>query len=250
MKEADPAQSFPRAPQTSEEEKRESAVSDRSLASSFAVREALVLALTVLLLALTYYHGNPQFVPLRGRFFFWVGLNVVLLLLVPVALVRLVFRESLSSYGLGLGRPAVWLRWLGALMAVMLPVLLVSSRLASLQYYYPRYVWARDSALLFALSSAAWLVYFFAWEFFFRGFLLHFFLRRHPPIVAIALQTVPFAMMHFTKPEVEALASIIAGFALGFMAYRGRSMLGPWLLHWLCAFTLDVLVVVWPVRSL
>jgi membrane protease YdiL (CAAX protease family) len=52
-------------------------------------------------------------------------------------------------------------------------------------------------------------------------------------------------MMHFAKPEVEAFAAIIAGMALGWMAYRGKSMLGAWALHWAVAISLDLLVVLW-----
>lgn len=217
-------------------------------ASSLSVREAGVLLLAVFLLGLTYYHGAPACVAPRLQFFFWVGLNLLLLLAVPLALIRLCWREPLSRYGLAVGDVRVWSRWLLAFLAVMVPVILIASRMPSLQAFYPRYTWARESALAFSASSAAWVLYFLAWEFFFRGFLLNVFLRRYSPAVAIAIQTVPFAMMHFPKPEVEALASIVAGVALGCMAYRGRSMLGPWLLHWFCAFLLDVLVIAWPVR--
>ncbi len=211
-----------------------------------ALRETLVLLLSVLLLAMVYYHGAPRFVPPRLQFFWWVGLNLTLLLLLPVLVIRFVWGESVSAYGLALGDWRVWGRWLLVFLAFMVPVLMISSRMPSLQVFYPRYPWARESMTALAVSSAGWFLYFLAWEFFFRGFLLNVFLRRHPPAVAIALQTVPFVMMHFSKPEVEALASIVAGVALGCMAYRGRSMVGAWLLHWCCAFLLDIFVIFWP----
>ncbi|MCX7598060.1 MAG: CPBP family intramembrane metalloprotease, partial [Armatimonadetes bacterium] len=71
-------------------------------------------------------------------------------------------------------------------------------------------------------------------------------LRRYPPALAIAAQTLPFVLMHLPKPPVEAFSSVVAGVALGTMAYRGRSMLGTWLLHFSCAALLDFLVIVWP----
>lgn len=212
-------------------------------------REAAVLLLSLPLLAIPYYHGSPSFVAPEYQFFWWVGLNAVCLLGVPVLVVALVWREPLEEWGLGLGRPAIWGRYAVGLWAVMLPVLVWASRMPSLQAYYPRYAWARTSTGAFLASAAAWLVYFLAWEFFFRGFLLFALLRRHPPVVAIAVQTVPFVLMHLPKPEVEALASIVAGVVLGWMAYRGRSVVGCWLLHWACAVMLDLLIVMWPGRQ-
>jgi membrane protease YdiL (CAAX protease family) len=217
-----------------------------SAPSSSPWREPVVLLLAVVLLALPYYHGSPPWLPERWRLFFWFGLNFVCLFIVPVAVIRLAWREPLGWYGLSLGQVRIGLRYLGGFAAVALPALLVASRLPSIHSFYPRYPWARQSLGALLASEAGWLVYFLAWEFFFRGFLLFTMLRRFPPAVAVAVQTVPFAMMHFPKPELEAMASIVAGVALGTMAYRSRSCLGPWLLHFICAAFLDVAVVFWP----
>ena len=211
-------------------------------------REPAVLLLAVALLAIPYYHGSPGWVPPRWRLFWWFGLSTLCFLVVPVLIIRFVWREPLSRYGLALGDVRTWSRYFLAFAAVVLPAMVVASRFPSIQQYYPRYPWARHSFGALILSELGWLVYFLAWEFFFRGFLLFTLLRRMPPALAIAVQTVPFAMMHFPKPEAEAFASIIAGVALGWMAYRGRSMVGTWLLHFLCAGLVDVLVVVWPLR--
>jgi len=129
----------------------------------------------------------------------------------------------------------------------MLPVLAIASRLPDFHAFYPRYAPARDNAWLLLPSMAGWLVYFLAWEFFFRGFLL-FGLGRRVGSLAIFIQMVPFVMAHFPKLETESLSAIIAGIVLGVMAWRGRSFVGPWILHWLVATAMDVLVVFWPLR--
>jgi membrane protease YdiL (CAAX protease family) len=211
-------------------------------------REAGTLILAVVLLMIPAYHGSPRFVPMQWQLFWWMGLNVVCLLGVPVLVIRFAWREKPADYGLALGDARVWLRYLAVFGAVMVVVTVAASRLPSLQQFYPRYPWARNSVGLLAASEAGWLAYFLAWEFFFRGFLLFTMLRRFTPALAIAMQTVPFVLMHFPKPEIEAAASVVAGVALGIMAYRGRSMVGTWLLHWGCAALLDVLVVAWPGR--
>ena len=211
-------------------------------------RGPAVLVLSVGLLAIPYYHGSPGFVLPKLRLFWWFALSVVCFLIVPAAIIRWIWREPLSRYGLGLGDVKTWGRYFVAYAAVTIPALVVASRFASIQQYYPRYPWARDSLWALVVSEIGWLVYFLAWEFFFRGFLLFTLLRQVPPAMAIAVQTVPFVMMHFPKPEAEAFASIVAGVALGWMAYRGRSMIGTWLLHFICAGLVDVLVVLWPAR--
>ena len=227
------------------------------LPETFPVRETAGMLLAVVLLWLVYYHGDPhtwpqswlrvigpdwpQWVEHWGRHC-WFALNFVALFLVPAAVIKLVWKERLRDYGLGLGEPRVWGRYFLLFAAVMLPVVIWSSRMPSLREFYPIIRWAGDSPSNFAIAAAGWLVYFFAWEWFFRGFLLNLFARRYGAI-AIVVQAVPFVLMHFPKPEVEAFASIIAGMALGYMAYRGKSFLGAWAIHWLVAISVDLLVV-------
>jgi membrane protease YdiL (CAAX protease family) len=72
------------------------------------------------------------------------------------------------------------------------------------------------------------------WEFFFRGWLLFGFARRFGPD-ALWLQAVPFALAHIGKPEVETFSTIFGGFAFGWIAYRTRSFVWPFLVHWFIA---------------
>lgn len=209
-------------------------------------REPAVLLLAAVLLPITYYYASPSWVPARYQLFWWFGLSSACLFLVPVFVIRHLWREPLAAYGLGRGEPRIWLRYAVVYALIMLPVLFIASRMPQFQDFYPRYRWARESVVAFLTSEAGWLVYFLAWEFFFRGFLLFAMLRRYPPALAIAVQTVPFVLMHLPKPPAEAFSSLAAGVALGIMAYRGRSVLGTWLLHFFCAALLDFLVIVWP----
>ena len=80
----------------------------------------------------------------------------------------------------------------------------------------------------------------FGWEFFFRGFLLSAYARRFGAN-ALWLQAVPFALAHIGKPEIETLSTIFGGFALGWIGYRARSFVYPFLLHWFIA-TFTILV--------
>jgi len=49
---------------------------------------------------------------------------------------------------------------------------------------------------------------------------------------AIWLQVIPFALMHVWKPEIEQLSTLVGGALFGLLAWRARSFLWGWLLHW------------------
>ncbi len=157
----------------------------------------------------------------------------------PALLVRLGFRERLADYGLKLrGAFADW--WVYVVMfAVVGPLVLLASRDPHFQQTYPFYhpqpgrlgpdFWRWEA--LYALQ-------FLGVEFFFRGFLVHG-LKHRFGAYAIAVMTVPYCMLHFFKPLPEALASIPAGLALGFMSLRTRSIALGWLIHVTVAVSMD-----------
>lgn len=207
---------------------------------------AVILTLGILLLTLVHY--TPfRWLPPEYRLFGWFGLNLVLLLIVPLLVIRFVFKERVADYGFQVGKVALWGKYLGLFLLVFIPCAMIASRLPQFNAFYPRYAWIRENHLLMVPVALGWLVYFAAWEFFFRGFMLQGLGKRLGPI-AIFIQMVPFTMAHFPKPELESLAAIIAGIALGLMAWRSKSFIGPWLLHWAAATAMDVLVVFWPLR--
>ncbi len=209
------------------------------------LREAAGLLAATALLAIVYYHGHVAALPSRAELFGWFGINFLILFVVPVVIITAIWKEDLGTYGLRWGRSGTWARYLILYGLIMLPMVIIASRLSAFQQYYPRYPWARTESLSLLLSIVGWGVYFFAWEFFFRGFLLNLLSLRYGAF-AIVIQTVPFVMMHFPKPELECFAAVIAGVALGVMAYHSKSFLGTWLLHWGVATALDLLIITWP----
>lgn len=204
-------------------------------------QEALVLTLAAVLLTAAFYHARIPALDHQDRLLAWVAINFGLLFVIPVIVIKLVLRRRLSEFGLQWGRSWIWSRYFVVFLVVVVPVVVVSARWPSFEGYYATHAWAMQSPGHFALFAAAWLVYFFAWEFFFRGFML-FSLVRSIGALSIFVQTVPFTMMHFNKPPMECYAAVIAGVALGLMAYRGRSFLGCWLLHWLIAMIMYSIV--------
>jgi membrane protease YdiL (CAAX protease family) len=207
----------------------------------------LVAVTAVLMLLVVTYHREAAvdlgLLSPDWALFGWIGLNILCLFVVPALLIKLVMRERLKDYGLAIGEWRTWLRHAGIYALVAVPLIAIASRLGAFRAYYPMFHLAREQPALLVPWEVAYGAYFFAWEFFFRGYLLRALARPFGP-AAIVIQTIPFVMMHFGKPEAEVAASVVAGIFLGLMAYRGRSMIGCWLLHWACAATMDLLALV------
>jgi membrane protease YdiL (CAAX protease family) len=175
-----------------------------------------------------------------GQLTWWAAGCFGVYFIVPALIVRLVFRERLADYGWKL-RGAFADGWVYvAMLAVVVPLVLLASRDAQFQKTYPFYrppagglgpdFWRWE--LLYALQ-------FVGLEFFFRGFLVHG-LRHRLGAYAIPVMAVPYCMLHFYKPLPEALASIPAGLALGFMSLKTRSIFLGAAIHVTVAVSMDL----------
>lgn len=207
----------------------------------------IVVLVSTAMLLVVYYHGHDiRFIPewARRARLNWFGLNFVCLFIVPALITKLVLKRSLADVGLRGGDWREQAKYFALFGGVTIPAILIASRLGDFRGYYGQYIWARTDIPLLTVFMLGWGVYFFAWEFFFRGFLLQMLGERFG-VAAIVLQTMPFVMMHFAKPELESIAAIIAGMALGWWAWRTRSFIGAWLLHWLCSATMILSVLFW-----
>ena len=181
-----------------------------------------ITIVSTLVLIVSYYH----------KLTFNRGLDqTILYFIIPMLFILLIFRENPREYGFTLGD---WKAGIViTLFAVLLiaPVLWLVARGGTMQSYYEKQV-----------SGLPWNTFIdlFGWEFLFRGLLLFGYARKFGP-EALWLQAVPFALMHISKPEAETLSTIFGGFAFGWVAYRTRSFLYPFLIHWFVAsFTILV----------
>ena len=182
-----------------------------------------ITVVSTLLLIIDHYHAFTSWKPLD---------RTILYLFIPLVLILLVFRENPREYGFQLGDWKAGIAiTLGALV-VILPTLwlLVYADKSMRGYYQP------------LLGSSLPLYTFFdllGWEFMFRGWLTFAYVRKFGA-EGLWLQAVPFAIAHISKPEVETLSTIFGGFAFGWIAWRTKSFLYPFLIHW-AIFTFVVL---------
>lgn len=176
---------------------------------------AAVCISTLVLVLARYYPLNIAF-PRATELIYY--------LLIPLAAGWLLFRDQPRDYGFRIGN---WRRAIivtPACLAAMALILYGVSKIPEFRSYYYRY--AIDWPDL-ALDTA---LYMFAWEFLFRGYML-FGLEKSIGKSAILVQLIPFVLLHLGKPFLETLACIPGGFGFGYLAYRTRSFLSCFIIH-------------------
>ena len=158
--------------------------------------------------------------------------HAILFFIVPILIILLVFHQKPSEFGFTLGdwRAGIILTLVGIILIV--PILwLVCHASSTMQAYYKSQI-----------GGLPWNTFLdlFSWEFMFRGWLLFGFARKFGP-EAIWFQAIPFALAHIGKPEIETLSTIFGGFAFGWVAWRTKSYIYPFLIHWfVSSFTILV----------
>jgi membrane protease YdiL (CAAX protease family) len=160
--------------------------------------------------------------------------RLILFLLVPLVIIIVFFRESPAEYGFGLGDWKAGLALTGMVIVVVAPLLwFVAKSDPSMESYY-------DGLLKPVLPLNAFLDL-IGWEFMFRGWLLFLYARKYGPADALWLQSVPFALAHLGKPQLETLSTIFGGYIFGLVAWRSKSYLYAFLIHYF-VYTFTVLV--------
>jgi membrane protease YdiL (CAAX protease family) len=187
---------------------------------------AVVSISTLVLVLERYYPLNIDF-PRATELIYY--------LVIPIAASFLFFRDKPWDYGIRIGRWKQAIIITAVCLAAMAGILYgVTRRPDFYSYYHKSHIDWPDLLLNTAL-------YMFAWEFLFRGYML-FGLEKSIGRSAIFVQTIPFVLLHLGKPFLETLACIPGGFIFGYVAYRTRSFLPCFIIHFgiyamMCFFT-------------
>lgn len=178
-------------------------------------RAILATIATTLILVFSYYHTTTENFTRNMVGLYFIG---------PILLVIFLYRESPTVYGFGLGN---WKLGLIATITAVIAITFLLPLVLQLEDFKQYYSTPPGLVLPFILNTAART---FSWEFFFRGFLL-FALARVAGPYAILLQAVPFTLAHLGKPELETLSCIFGGSAFGWLSWRTKSFIYPFLIH-------------------
>jgi membrane protease YdiL (CAAX protease family) len=168
----------------------------------------------------------------------WTAWRVGGYFVVPVGILWLM-GQRVRDQGMGVRglRTHLWIYALAYL--VVLVCVVVVSFTDEFSRYYPFYGQASRSWFDLVAWELLYAAQFFALEFFFRGW----WLTQLKPMMgshAIFAMVVPYCMIHFGKPWLEALAAVIAGIVLGTLAMKTRSIWSGFLIHVSVAVSMDV----------
>jgi membrane protease YdiL (CAAX protease family) len=179
-------------------------------------RPVTTIAVSTLLIVIDHYHG---IFPEK-----WMD-HALLYFIIPFLLVKLIYRQPLAQYGFQWGDWKIGILFTLASWVLMTGIIAIVAQTPGFKAYYAG---NQYSPLGVIAASASDL---FGWEFVFRGWLLFTLFPICGPY-AILIQAVPFTIAHFGKPELETISCIFGGTAFGYIAWRTRSFLYPFFIHW------------------
>jgi membrane protease YdiL (CAAX protease family) len=161
----------------------------------------------------------------------------------PMLIVKFVFREKLSDYGVGWGDRARTLRSFLMLAPILFALGWVSGLGDAGRAFYTVYPYNPAAGVswnaLILHTISYFCLYYFAWEFMFRGFLLRGLAPTTGFSTAVWIQVVISTALHFGHPASETFGCIAGGLLWGFLALRTRSIFAGWGQHALLGIALD-----------
>lgn len=175
---------------------------------------------------------------------YWAFWRIVGYVILPVLVIRGLLGERVSDFGLRCRGTWAYGRFYLFLLLGIAPLVVLASFHPEFQAKYPFYTFIEGESLWpgFWIWEVLYALQFVSLEFFFRGFLLHGISRRFG-YLSIFMMMVPYMMIHFQKPGLEAFGSIIAGFVLGTLSLGSRSIWWGALAHVSVGLSIDLLAV-------
>jgi membrane protease YdiL (CAAX protease family) len=181
-----------------------------------------------------------------ARCCFWSATAIPLFVIVPHLSLRTATRFSpddrVPTVGWGLGDWRIGVSACAIFYGVMLVLLAFVANTPDFQAHYPLCSEANHTTAHFLVYEMFYAGFFISWEYFFRGFMT-FGLEKTLGFWTVFAQMLPFVVMHFDKPSLEAMSSVFGGIALGYLALRTRSFWYGAFIHAATAVTLDVISV-------
>ena len=205
----------------------------------FDLETVIIIVYSTFILLFGIYFRRGQFMFPRQVYLNRLIISGIIYGLSPF-LLFFIFKHKPKDFGISLGHFKKWLKEVLFFYLIMVVILILAFKFTNLKNVYPIYRKAAQEWNYFLMYQLIHLFHMFTWEFFFRGFML-FGLEKKFGKASILIQTIPFAIMHYRKPQLEAYGSIFAGIFLGLIGLRARSFLPCAILHFLVALTADIL---------
>ena len=173
------------------------------------------------------------------EFIYWFLGDFIVLFILPLLIIKYFLKESIPRYGLKLGKVKIGLKYFISFSVIILIAAWFLSTLPAFSENSPFLQIAKENWVIFIVFEIGALIYMFAWEFIWRGFML-FGLEAKYGMNAIIIQMLPFVILHNGKPFVETISSIVGALLLGYIALRTRSIIYGVLIHFILFFSMDL----------
>ncbi len=184
-----------------------------------------------------YLHGHGLWE--LSQHIWWLSWHIIGYVLIPVLLIKYVLKEKIATYGVGWGDTNKYFAWYALLAMPIVLFAFIASFRPDFSGHYPFYQLASRSWSDLLLWELIYIIQFICLEFFFRGFLLHA-SRPICGIAALFIMIIPYTMIHFPKPWLEASGAIFFGLFLGILALKSRSIWGGAWVHITIAVSMDI----------
>ena len=168
----------------------------------------------------------------------------MVLLVIPLLIARVVFRRGFFELGLGPGDFQFGWRAIFWCAPAMVIGTWIGSGDAQIKAFYPLPGDSiGDSAADMVVWFSVYFLYYVAFEFFYRGFMLRglqqFDSTRYMWRL-IAIQAILCFLIHIGKPNAELIASLPASVLFGWIAWRSRSIWYGLAIHFLVGVVNDL----------
>ena len=178
--------------------------------------------------------------PYLLEYLYWFVGDFFTFFILGILVIKFGFKEKLSDFGLQLGDFKVGLKISLIFLSVMIILVWFASATPAFAEKYPHLSSAKSDWNTLFIYEAGMLLYMFAWEFIWRGFML-FGLEKKFGGYAVLMQMIPFVILHNGKPFLETFGAIFGGIALGILALRTRSIYYCVLTHIGVMFSIDLI---------
>jgi membrane protease YdiL (CAAX protease family) len=163
--------------------------------------------------------------------FFQRILAFVIFGIVPALIIISIFKSSLKQYGLifQTGFSSFLLVIIFGGLVILINRVHAKSN-ANLEIY-PQIRANKWNFSLLVLSTFSWMMYLFAYEFMFRGFLLFSCINQSGIIAAILINVILYALAHLSKGKSEFFGAIPMGIILCAISIYYKSFLPAFWIH-------------------
>lgn len=184
------------------------------------------------------YQDHPNINLLE--FLYWFIGDFITLFILTILVIKFLLKENILNYGLKFGDYHSGVFYSGIFVSIMIIIIWFVSAQSGFAEKYPHLDDAKRSWNIFLIYEIGMLLYMFAWEFIWRGFML-FGLEPKFGFYSVLIQMIPFVILHNGKPFLETFGAIFGGIALGILALRTRSIYYCVVTHIGVMFSIDLI---------